>query len=68
MKKLFLLLLSLMTLQGFAQSLKDVFAGDFLMGVSLSGRNVRIDAEQNLMLVKGAVPGGKNALVQVRMA
>jgi large subunit ribosomal protein L3 len=29
---------------------------------------VRIDAEQNLMLVKGAVPGGKNALVQVRMA
>ena len=36
MKKLFLLLLSLMTLQGFAQSLKDVFAGDFLMGVSLT--------------------------------
>ena len=29
---------------------------------------VRVDAEQNLMLVKGAVPGGKNALVQVRMA
>ena len=29
---------------------------------------VRIDAEQNLMLVKGAVPGGKNALVQIRMA
>lgn len=29
---------------------------------------VRIDAEQNLLLVKGAVPGGKNALVQVRMA
>jgi 50S ribosomal protein L3, bacterial len=29
---------------------------------------VRIDAEQNLMLIKGAVPGGKNALVQVRMA
>ena len=29
---------------------------------------VRIDAEQNLMLVKGAVPGGKNAIVQVRMA
>ena len=28
----------------------------------------RVDAEQNLMLVKGAVPGGKNALVQVRMA
>ena len=49
MKKLFLLLLSLMTLQGFAQSLKDVFAGDFLMGVSLSGRNVRIDAEQDLI-------------------
>ena len=29
---------------------------------------VRVDAEQNLMLVKGAVPGGKNGLVQVRMA
>ncbi len=29
---------------------------------------VRIDAEQNLMLVKGAVPGPKNALVQIRMA
>ena len=28
----------------------------------------RVDAEQNLLLVKGAVPGGKNALVQVRMA
>ena len=28
---------------------------------------VRVDAEQNLLLVKGAVPGGKNALVQVRM-
>ena len=29
---------------------------------------VRIDAEQNLMLVKGAVPGAKNGLVAVRMA
>ena len=29
---------------------------------------VRVDAEQNLMLVKGAVPGGKNAIVSVRMA
>ena len=29
---------------------------------------MRVDAEQNLLLVKGAVPGGKNALVQVRMA
>jgi large subunit ribosomal protein L3 len=29
---------------------------------------VRIDEEQNLMLVKGAVPGGKNALVAIRMA
>ena len=29
---------------------------------------VQIDAEQNLMLVKGAVPGGKNALVAIRMA
>ena len=29
---------------------------------------VRVDVEQNLMLVKGAVPGGKNALVSIRMA
>lgn len=29
---------------------------------------VRIDEDQNLILVKGAVPGGKNALVRVRMA
>lgn len=29
---------------------------------------VRIDAEQNIILVKGAVPGGKGALVQIRMA
>ena len=29
---------------------------------------VRVDAEQNLMLVKGAVPGGKNGLVSIRMA
>ncbi len=29
---------------------------------------VRIDEEQNLILVKGAVPGCKNSLVQIRMA
>ncbi|MEF9925413.1 MAG: 50S ribosomal protein L3, partial [Raoultibacter sp.] len=29
---------------------------------------VRIDEEQNLILVKGAVPGGKNATVRVRLA
>lgn len=29
---------------------------------------VRVDGEQNLILVKGAVPGGKGALVTVRMA
>lgn len=29
---------------------------------------VRVDADQNLILVKGSVPGGKNALVRVRMA
>ena len=29
---------------------------------------VRVDTDQNLLLIKGAVPGGKNALVQVRMA
>ena len=29
---------------------------------------VRIDAEQNLILVKGAVPGAKGGIVRVRMA
>lgn len=29
---------------------------------------VRVDAEQNLILLKGAVPGGKNAIVRVRVA
>ena len=29
---------------------------------------VRVDAEQNLILLKGAVPGGKNAIVSIRMA
>ncbi len=29
---------------------------------------VRIDEDQNLILIKGAVPGGKNAIVRVRMA
>jgi large subunit ribosomal protein L3 len=29
---------------------------------------IKVDAEQNLLLVKGAVPGGKGALVSVRTA
>ena len=29
---------------------------------------MRIDEEQNLILVKGAIPGGKNGIVRVRMA
>ncbi|MGI6591636.1 MAG: 50S ribosomal protein L3 [Eggerthellaceae bacterium] len=29
---------------------------------------VRVDEEQNLIVVKGAVPGGKNATVRVRLA
>lgn len=29
---------------------------------------VRIDPEQNLMLIKGAVPGGKDALVEIHTA
>ena len=41
---------------------------DFVVGHLAGEVDVRIDAEQNLMLVKGAVPGGKNALVQIRMA
>ncbi len=50
MKKIvFVLLLPVLALQVSAQSLKDVFAKDFLMGVSLSGRNVRNVAEQDLI-------------------
>ena len=29
---------------------------------------IRIDEDQNLIIVKGAVPGGKNGIVRVRMA
>lgn len=29
---------------------------------------VRIDEDQNLILVKGAIPGGKNGVVRIRMA
>ena len=29
---------------------------------------VRVDEEQNIILVKGAIPGGKNATVRVRLA
>lgn len=29
---------------------------------------VKVDAEQNLLIVKGAVPGGKGALLTIRMA
>ena len=29
---------------------------------------VRIDEDQNLIMVKGAIPGGKNAIVRIRMA
>jgi large subunit ribosomal protein L3 len=29
---------------------------------------VRVDEEQNLILIKGALPGGKNATVRIRMA
>lgn len=29
---------------------------------------VRVDEEQNLLLIKGAIPGGKNGIVRVRMA
>jgi len=29
---------------------------------------VRVDAEQNLLIVKGAVPGGKNSLLTIRLA
>ncbi|MBP5392994.1 MAG: endo-1,4-beta-xylanase [Bacteroidaceae bacterium] len=50
MKKfVFALLLPVLAFQVSAQSLKEVFAKDFLMGVSLSGRNVRSTAEQDLI-------------------
>ena len=29
---------------------------------------MRVDEEQNLILVKGAIPGGKDGIVRVRMA
>jgi large subunit ribosomal protein L3 len=29
---------------------------------------VRVDVEQNLLLVKGAVPGGKDSLLTIRRA
>ena len=29
---------------------------------------MRVDEEQNLILVKGAITGGKNGIVRVRMA
>ena len=40
-------------------------------GESVTVRNlevVRVDPEQNLLLVKGAVPGGKNGLLMIRVA
>ena len=50
MKKLLsLFLLLFFALQGSAQTLKDAFANDFLMGVSLNPRNVRNVAEQDLV-------------------
>lgn len=52
-----------------------VFKGKKLPGhmgaESITVRNldvVKIDAEQNLLLVKGAVPGAKGALLTIRMA
>ena len=29
---------------------------------------VKVDAEENLLIVKGAVPGGKNALLTISVA
>jgi len=29
---------------------------------------VRVDAEQNLLVIKGAVPGGKNGFLTIRLA
>ena len=42
-------LLFAFVLQVSGQGLKDFFRSDFLMGVSLSGRNVRVEAEQDLI-------------------
>ena len=49
MKKIVFLLLTLMVQQASAQGLKDVYKNDFLIGVSLSPRNLRGAAEQDLI-------------------
>lgn len=54
-----------------ARVLKGVKMAGHMGNTRVTVRNlsvVRIDAEQNLILVKGAVPGGKNGLVAIRMA
>ncbi|HVE44707.1 MAG TPA: 50S ribosomal protein L3 [Gammaproteobacteria bacterium] len=60
---------------GQRQSPGKVFKGKKMCGhmgsarkTILSQRIVRIDAERNLMLVRGAVPGGVNGLVVIRRA
>jgi len=59
---------------GQASTPSRVFKGTRLPGQmggdTVTIRNVdivRVDAEQNLMLVKGAVPGGKNSLLTIRL-
>ena len=49
MKKIVFLLLALMVQQASAQGLKDVYKNDFLIGVSLSPRNLRGEAEKDLI-------------------
>ena len=54
-----------------ARVLKGVHMAGHMGNARVTIKNlsvVRVDAEQNLMLIKGAVPGGKNALVAIRMA
>ena len=60
---------------GQASTPSRVFKGTRLPGQmggdTVTVRNVeivRVDGEQHLMLVKGAVPGGKNSLLTIRLA
>ena len=52
----------------YEQSKKCLISGKSVLCEKPAAEVVRVDEDQNLILVKGAVPGGKNALVRVRMA
>ena len=51
---------------------RHVWIGNERLGrqvdIPRNARAVRVDEDLNIILVKGAVPGGKNGIVRVRMA